>query len=96
MPPAVRLDDIGLGHGSFPPTPTVGASGDTIINGKGAHRVGDAVGAHGSPSPSPPHPRATSVGSPDTFVNGKAAVRIGDAIGCGGTLASGSPDTIIN
>jgi len=96
MPPAVRLGDVALGHGSFPPTNTCAASSDTIINNKGAHRVGDAIIPHGSPSPSPPHGRAAAVGSPDTFVNGRPLVRIGDAVNCGGMLATGSPDTIIN
>lgn len=96
MPPVSRVGDIALGHGSFPPTPAIVGSPDTFVNGIKVHRVGDAIQAHPSPSPSPPHPRAAAAGSPDTFVNSKAVVRIGDAVNCGGMLAEGSPDTIIN
>jgi len=96
MPPPSRLGDTASGHGSFPPTVAIGSSPDTFINGIGSVRLGDAVASHGSPSPSPPHSRATAAGSPDTFVNGKPITRIGDAIGCGGLMVEGSGDTIVN
>lgn len=96
MPVAVRLSDIGSGHGSFPPTVTISASPNTFINSKAVHRKGDALAPHGSPSPSPPHGRATSGGSSKTFVNSKAIARLADGIACGGVLVTGSPDTIID
>lgn len=43
MPGATVLGDICSGHGSFPPRPVISASGNVIINGKGAVRIGDAV-----------------------------------------------------
>jgi len=96
MPPVVRLGDIALGHGSFPPTVTIEGSNDTFVNSIPVHRVGDAIAPHGSPSPSPPHPRVNCVGSSDTIINGKPVGRIGDAVCCGGLLGSGSNNTIIN
>ena len=96
MPPIGRVGDTCTGNGSFPPTTASAGSGDTFVNSIAVHRVDDAVTPHGSPSPAPPHPRATAAGSPDTFVNGKAVSRIGDPINCGGLVAQGSPDTIVN
>jgi len=96
MPPITRLGDIALGHGSFPPTAVIEGSTDTISNNKPTHRMGDAIAPHGSPSPSPPHPRMSACGSPNTLVNNKPVVRIGDCVACGGLLASGSSNIIVN
>jgi len=96
MPPPSRVTDTATGHGSFPPSKVIEGSPDTFHNSLSAHRLGDAIAAHSSFSPSPPHPRKSSVGSPNTFVNGKAQVRIGDSVACGGMLASGSGDIFIN
>lgn len=96
MPPAVRLSDICTGHGSFPPRPNSGASGDTYINSRGAHRVGDGYIPHGSPSPSPPHGAVAAAGSPNVFTNSKAQCRIGDPVSCGSAMATGSGNVIVN
>jgi uncharacterized Zn-binding protein involved in type VI secretion len=97
MPPAVRqLCDICTGHGSFPPRPTSGGSGNVFINNCGAHRVGDGYIPHGSPSPSPPHGASLSAGSPNVFVNSKAQGRIGDPVSCGSSTATGSGNVIVN
>ncbi|MFS1523851.1 PAAR domain-containing protein [Microbulbifer sp. 2304DJ12-6] len=94
MPKAARLGDIGSGHGCFPPTPAISASGDTFINGRKAVRLGDAFAPHGCPQ-CPPHPRSLSAGSATVFINGKKAGRVGDSIGCGGSVSTGSGDTFI-
>jgi uncharacterized Zn-binding protein involved in type VI secretion len=96
MPPPGRIGDIGSGHGSFPPTTVIQGSPNTFVNSIPVHRVGDAIAAHGSPSPSGPHGRAGAAGSPNTYVNLKAIMRIGDPITCGGVIATGSHNTIIN
>jgi len=94
MPPASRIGDIAMGHGSFPPTPVIEGSPNVIVGSSPQHRVGDAILMHPSPSPSPPHPRKASSGSTTVFVNSKGTVRIGDSVDCGGFLAQGF-DTVI-
>ena len=94
MPPSSRVGDIGLGHSSFPPTPATAGSPNVMINSIPAHRLGDAIAPHGSPSPSPVHGRAAAAGSSSVFTNSKAQVRIGDAISCGGVLGAGSGNVI--
>jgi len=89
MPPASRIGDIGLGHGSFPPTPVIVGSPNVITCSSPQARVGDALMPHASPSPSPPHGRSCSTGSGTVFTNSKPTVRIGDSIDCGGNLAMG-------
>lgn len=97
MPPAVRQGcDICTGHGSFPPRATSGGSGDVIINGCGAHRVGDSYVSHGSPSPAPPHGGSAAAGSPNVFTNSRAQCRIGDPVSCGSAMATGSGNVIVN
>ena len=89
MPSASRLGDTGSGHGCFPASPSVSASGDVAINGIGALRQGDAVAPHGC-GKCAPHGRSVSGGSPTVFVNGRPLARIGDAIDCGGAIEAGS------
>nr|DAP53675.1 MAG TPA: Baseplate wedge protein [Caudoviricetes sp.] len=98
MPPAVRGSgaDVASGHGSFPPTNTDGCSGNVTINSIGAHRLGDSIIPHGSPSPSPVHSRAAGGCSPNVTVNGLGLVRLGDAVKCGGVLITGSGNVICN
>ena len=94
MPAAVRLQDPCTGHGCFGGRPNVQGSPDTFINGKPAHRQGDAWAAHCCGPPC--HPSNLAAGSPDTFVNGKQQGRVGDPVACGSTCAVGSPDTFVN
>ncbi|SER20979.1 Zn-binding Pro-Ala-Ala-Arg (PAAR) domain-containing protein, incolved in TypeVI secretion [Amphritea atlantica] len=89
MPKAARLGDIGSGHGCFPPTPIVSGSGDVIIDGIPAARVGDPLAPHGC-SKCPPHGRAIAAGSSSVMINGRPAARVGDSISCGGSVAAGS------
>ncbi|MBN0986927.1 type VI secretion system PAAR protein [Amphritea pacifica] len=89
MPKAARLGDIGSGHGCFPATPIVSGSGDVLIEGVPAARVGDALAPHGCRK-CPPHGRAVAAGSSTVMINGKPAARVGDSISCGGSVASGS------
>lgn len=89
MPAAVRLGDIGSGHGGYGPRPNTEGSPNVFINGIPAHRVGDAWAEHCSGKHC--HSGVMSGGSSTVFINGKAAARVGDAISCGSTAASGSP-----
>jgi uncharacterized Zn-binding protein involved in type VI secretion len=91
MPRATRLNDVDTGHSNCPPTKVNSASGDVIINGLGAARVGDTLEPHCSP----PHGRTISAGSSTVFINGKAAVRKGDPIDCGGVIDTSSSDVIV-
>lgn len=98
MPPAVRGQqvDTASGHGSFPPTQTDACSSDVLINNIGAHRTGDHIIDHGSPSPSPVHVRNAGEGSHNVLVNNKKLMRLGDAVVCGGNLVTGSSNVICN
>ena len=95
MPPASRVSDIALGHGSFPPSPATAGSGDVFSCSLAQHRVGDAIAPHGRPSPSPPHPRAAASGSGTVMTNSKGSVRIGDSVDCGGMLGKGCGTVIM-
>jgi uncharacterized Zn-binding protein involved in type VI secretion len=87
--PAGRLGDIDTGHPGSPPTPVITASGNVIINGKGAARKGDMLAPH--------HPgvRLIKEGSSSVLINGRPAARVSDAINCGGKLIVGSGNVII-
>ena len=94
MPQATRLGDNDTGHDACPPTALVSASGDVLINGQGAGRVGDSYATHGCVN-HPGHSGVIASGSSSVFINGKAAGRIGDAVSCGGSVAQGSSNVII-
>lgn len=96
MPAVSRLDDVGSGHASFPPTNVIAGSGNCKVNSKPVARVGDALQPHGSPSPSPPHPRSIASGSSNVSVNSKPLSHIGSAVDCGGLLQTGSGNTDVN
>lgn len=97
MPPSVRQDcDTCTGHGSFPPRNSSGGSGNVIINGCGAHRVGDSWVSHGSDSPSSSHGGSGAAGSPNVLTNSSPQCRIGDPISCGSSMATGSGNVITN
>lgn len=97
MPKAVRLGDNSTGHPHcYPARPNIEASGDVIINGKGAHRVGDAWASHGACPDHTPHGGVAISGSGNVIVNGQSICRVGDGISCGDTMAEGSPDVIVN
>ena len=76
MPGVVRIGDAHVGHASPTPSPFhqttyASGSGDVLVNGRGAVRIGDTTSC-GDPA----------VGSsPDVFVNGILVHRLGDATG---------------
>ncbi len=94
MPKAARLNDIGSGHGCFPPTNITAASHNVQINNRPAARQGDPLAAHGC-SKCSPHARAIAAGSPSVFINGIPAARLGDPITCGGGIITASDDVFI-
>ncbi|MEW5885469.1 MAG: PAAR domain-containing protein [Pseudomonadota bacterium] len=92
MPAAHRHRDLCSGHGCWPPRPNAQASTDVRINGRGAHRVGDAWEVHCCPAIPECHGSVQAGGSPTVYVNGQALARVGDAVACGSACASGSAD----
>lgn len=95
MPNAVRLGDTSTGHPHcYPSRPNTKASGNVMINGKGAHRLGDDWAAHGACPDHSPHRGSASSGSSTIIVNGKPLCRIGDSISCGDSMAIGSDNVI--
>lgn len=87
--PAGRKGDIDTGHPGAGPTPVITASGDVLINGKGAARKGDKLKKHHKGT------RVIISGSGSVLINGKPAVRVGDAINCGGVMIQGSGNVLI-
>lgn len=91
MPAVTRLGDGCTGHGGFPPRNSTSGSGNVMINGIPAHRVGDSWETHCDPTPVC-HAGALAAGSGSVSVNGQPLGRIGDAVDCGSAVAAGSPD----
>ncbi len=94
MPQATRLGDNDTGHDACPPTALASASGNVLINGKGAGRMSDSYAPHGCVD-HPSHSGALSSGSGTVLINGRKAGRIGDSVSCGGNAAEGSSNVII-
>lgn len=94
MPMATRLGDNDTGHDACPPTALSSASGNVLINGKGAGRVGDSYVAHGCVT-HPSHSGVIAAGSGTVFINGSPAGRIGDPVSCGGSVDEGSSNVQI-
>lgn len=91
MPAVVRIGDSCSGHGTFPPRPSTGGSGNVFVNGKAAHRQGDSWAVHCNSVPVC-HGGSLASGSATVFVNGKQIGRVGDPVDCGSVAASGSPN----
>ncbi|MGP9633797.1 PAAR domain-containing protein [Halomonas sp. AOP43-A1-21] len=94
MPAAHRLGDMCTGHGCYSPRPNIEGSPNVFVNGKPAHRVGDAWAVHCCGSSC--HGGQAATGSPNVFVNGKPKCRIKDAVNCGSMMATGSPNVFVN
>jgi uncharacterized Zn-binding protein involved in type VI secretion len=93
MQGAARLHDICTGHGCFPPRQNAEASPNVLINGRGAHRVGDGWESHCCGKAC--HGGALAAGSSSVLINGRGAGRIGDPVSCGSRVATGSADVLI-
>ena len=83
----MRLGDISLGHGCFPPRPNMQGSTNVFVNGLAAHRQSDLWAIHCCTSC---HDGVLTSGSSTVFVNGLQLGRTGDPISCGDTAATGS------
>ena len=94
MPAVTRLGDTCTGHDDCPPVALTSASGDVLINGKGAGRVGDSYAPH-SCTVHPSHSGTISSGSGSVTINGRPAARVGDPVSCGGSVAQGSGNVTI-
>lgn len=92
MPAVARLNDTCTGHGCWPSRPNAEASPDVFVNGRGAHRVGDAWAPHTCPSIPETHGGSQAAGAVAVYVNGRRLARVGDAVSCGSAVATGSPD----
>ncbi len=90
---AVKLGDIGTGHGGFPPTPVCSGSPNVSIDGMPAGRQGDPLVPHAKPK-HPPHGRSIAAGSSSVFINGKPAAKSGKSVSCGGSTQGGGTVTI--
>lgn len=95
MPAAARQGDAGVKHCSSYVIAT--GSGDVIINGRGAARVGDSSTPHLRPGGKRcvAHQSSISQGSGSVYINGRPAARVGDALGGCTQVATGSADVII-
>lgn len=91
MPAALRVNDACSGHDLCPPRPAAAGSPNVFINGRPAHRLGDAWAPHGCPVHGS-HGGVLTGGSASVFVNGLPLGRVGDGVSCGSTAAEGSPN----
>ncbi|MDX7991508.1 PAAR domain-containing protein [Xenorhabdus littoralis] len=80
---AVKIGDIGTGHGNCSATPVIAGASTVKVDGAYLARQGDALASHCS------HSRAIAGGSGSVFVEGKPAIRTGDAVDCGGVVIGG-------
>lgn len=94
MPQVVRLNDYCSGHSCWPTRPTITASEDVFVNGRGAHRKTDALAVHCCGLSC--HGGTTVQGSPNVFVNGLPIARITDKVDCGSVLLTGSENVFAN
>lgn len=90
--PAARKGDMDSGHGCYSPRKNNTGSDNVFINGRGAHRQGDAWMKHCCNGC---HTGVTSGGSSSVFINGRPAARITDAVSCGGVIITGSSNVSI-
>lgn len=88
MSAVTRLGDSCTGHGCYAPRTCIKGSNNVFVNGKAAHRKGDAWNLH--PCGNSKHGGVTSVGSSTVYVNGKPLARKGDPISCGSAILQGS------
>lgn len=95
MPAAARRGDAGVPHCSG--YTIAGASGDVIINGRGAARIGDSSTVHLKPAGKKcaPHTASITSGSGSVFINGRPAAYVGSGLAGCTRVASGSGDVII-
>lgn len=91
--PASVLGDAQSGHGCFPPSKCISASGNVITGGKGAMRVGDQFVPHccGKKCHSP----VLASGSSTVIINGRQAGRLGDPTACGAVVMTGVGNVLI-
>ena len=94
MPAQTRIGDHDTGHDACPSRNLAEGSGDVLINGIPAGRVGDNYVAHGCVI-HPSHTGVIAVGSATVLINGRQAGRIGDPVSCGGNVAEGSPNVMV-
>jgi uncharacterized Zn-binding protein involved in type VI secretion len=90
MPAVVRLGDRCSAHDSCQPRPSITASEDTAVNGKGVVRVTDKYAECNG------YEAVQESGSPDVFINSLPVARVGDSLDDGSTNIEGSPDFFIN
>ena len=94
MPAAARRGDAGIPHCS--PYVIASGSGDVIINGRGAARVGDRSVPHLRPGKRcPTHTAAIVTGVGSVLINGRPAATVGSKLSACTAVATGSGDVII-
>lgn len=94
MPKVVRLGDISLGHGCWPPRPNDSASPDVYANNIKVHRQGDHWAPHCCGPPC--HDGNLVRGSLNVFVNNRQIARSGDPVSCGDFANVASPNVFAN
>lgn len=91
--PTAYLGVNNSGHSCYPPSASVSASSNVLVNKKGALRVGDSYVPHCCPKPGC-HTPVQAKGSGTVIVNGKQLARLGDATACGAVVVSGSGNVL--
>ena len=102
MPGAARYNDSCTGHGCWPSRKSIQPdpakdNPNVFINGLPAHSVNDKWASHTwTKKPHETHSGVLAAGAARVYVNGKQLGYIGAPISCGGSVATGSPDVIVN
>lgn len=86
MPRAHRVFDLSAQRGQA--RPSITASHNVMINGRGAHRIGDLWLRRGR--------TVSATGSPTVFVNSRPLVRVGDLVCDGAIVITGSHNVFVN
>jgi len=95
MPGAARRGDPGTFHCS--PWTIASASGDVLINGRGAARIGDSTSLHLKPAGRKcvPHTAKITQGAATVRINGRPAARVGSQLAGCTKVSRGSGDVEI-
>lgn len=91
---AARLGDRCTGHGCWPSRVSISGSPTVFINGKPAHRQGDAWAVHCCPKKGC-HGSVLAAGSPVVYTDGRQQGRVGDPVACGSRVLTGSPNVFV-
>lgn len=94
MPSAVRIGDIGSGHGCFAPHTVITGNPKVLIEGIPASCIGDVLTVHCCGPVC--HPGLLASGSTKVLIGGRPLSKIGSIVNCGSIMVSGSTKVLVD